>query len=208
MGRTLVALYEDDATAHEVVASLLEAGFSIEDVSLLVKDDASLYPSTSVSNGDFAVLGALVGVAVSIGTALVPGIGPIMGQDALGILVTAGIGAAAGALTGGISAELIDVEDSEQTNYAPVLRQPGTIVSLTTNDQWLEWADRIMRRYHPLRIEEREAHWYGGSLGKFDLEDASSRAMQVLRDSSSTTMKQIKSSTVLPPRARSYKYHN
>jgi hypothetical protein len=203
MGRILVALYQDTATAHHVVASLLEAGFSIDDVSLLVKDESAFYGKSGVHNGEFALLGALVGMAVSIGTAFVPGIGPIMGQDALGILATAGVGAAAGALTGGISAELIDVDEDD-----PIPFQSGTIVSLTTNDQWLEWGERIMGRYHPLKIEEREANWYGSSLGKFDLEHASSRAMKIIQDRSSATMQQIKSGTTLQKRARSYKYPN
>jgi hypothetical protein len=204
----LVALYQDTATAHEVVASLLEAGFSTEDVSLLVKDDSALNPSSGVSNSDFALLGALVGAAVGIGTALVPSIGPVIGQSALGFLLTAGIGAAAGALTGGIGAELIDIEDNNPSNYASALREGKAVVSLTTNDQWLEWAERIMRRYEPLKIEEREGSWYGSSVAKFDLEHASSRAMQAIRDHSSATMKQIKSSTVIRPHARSYEYRN
>ena len=203
VGRTLVALYQDAAMAHHVVASLLEAGFSTEDVSLLLKDDSTHYDKTSARNGEFAFLGALAGVLIGVGTAVVPGIGPIIGEDAIGILATAGIGAVAGALTGGISAELIQVEEDE-----PAPHQSGTIVSLTTNDQWLEWGERIMLRYHPLKIEERETNWYGSSRAKFDLEHASNRAMQIIRDRSTTTMQQIKSSTTLPTHARSYKYRN
>lgn len=208
MSRMLVALYPDTATAHEVVASLLEAGFSTEDVSLLVKDDSALYPSSSLSNSDFALLGALVGAAVGIGTALVPSIGPVMGPSALGFLLTAGIGAAAGALTGGIGAELIDIEDGDPSKYASALREGKAVVSLTTNDQWLEWAERIMRRYEPLKIEEREGSWYGSGVAKFDLEHASSRAMQAIRDHSSATMQQLKSSTTVQPPARRYEYRN
>ena len=203
MGRTLVALYQNTETAHEVVVSLLEAGFSMEDVSLLVKDDSAFYEKSGTHNSEFAALGALVGALVSIGMALVPGIGPIRELDAVGILLMAGIGAAAGAVTGGISAELIGVEED-----VPAFIPRGTIVSLTTNDQWLEWAERIMERHHPLKIEGREAHWYGSSLGKFDLEHASNRAMQVIRDRSSNTMQQIESGTTLRSHARSYEYRN
>jgi len=156
--KTLVAVYEDPHTAQLVIEALLETGFSGDDISLLVQDRRSVASSGEISGSDAASLGALVGALVGIGSALVPGIGPLIGGGAVGVAMTVGIGAAAGALTGGLSVGLLDLESGED---APDLRA-GTVVSVTSNEEWLEWAQKIMLRYDPIKIEEREAKWYTG----------------------------------------------
>jgi hypothetical protein len=161
MVKTLAALYKDAHAAQQVVEALLDSGFSGDDISLLVKNAQGSHDGNGeMSAGDGAGLGALVGALVGIGSALVPGMGPLIGNGPLAVVVTAGIGAAAGALTGGISAGLIDLgsDDDAAHDYEDGLR--GTAVSVTTQEEWLEWAYNIMNRYHPLKIEEREAKWY------------------------------------------------
>jgi hypothetical protein len=163
MVKTLAAHYKDTHTAQQVFEALLEAGFSGDDISLIVKDAKAFVETPGeFSAGDGAGLGALVGALVGIGTALVPGIGPLIGSGPLAVAVTAGIGAAAGALTGGVSASLIelDLDEQETQPREPGLHGGGTIISVTSNEDWLEWAQRIMERHHPLKIEEREAKWY------------------------------------------------
>jgi len=163
MVKTLVALYGDPITGQRVVEALLETGFSGDDISLLVKDTkAATNPSAELSAGEGVGLGALVGALVGIGSVFVPGIGPLMGTGALAVAVTAGIGAAAGALTGGISAGLLalDLNEEEARYYENGLHSGGTVVSVTSNEAWLEWAQKIMARYQPLKLEEREAKWY------------------------------------------------
>jgi hypothetical protein len=167
MAKTIVAMYEDPAVAQQVIDGLIEAGFSANDISLLVKDARGVLTSAGkedVSSGEGAGFGALVGALVGIGTALVPGIGPVVGAGALGVALTVGIGAAAGALTGGVTAGLLDldVDASEANDFASGMRWGGTIVSLTTKDEWIEWAQRIMERHHPVKIEERSTKWYEG----------------------------------------------
>ncbi len=70
--------------------------------------------------------------------------------------ISAGIGAAAGAVTGGITAALLDfgIGEEEAHFFAEGIRRGGTLVSLTTRMQWLEWAENIMKRYQPLSLEE------------------------------------------------------
>ncbi|MEP7290545.1 MAG: hypothetical protein ABI835_02125 [Chloroflexota bacterium] len=214
MGRTLVALYQDSPTAHSVVNALLEAGFSTDDIRIMVNDaDQPVYTASTaqeITTSECASLGAVVGALVGIGSVLVPGIGPMLGIGTLSILVTAGIGAAAGALTGGIAAELIDVE-TDKTDLRPYssgLQWKGTIVSLTTNEQWLEWAERIMMRYEPLKIEGREATWYGSARVAFSPDASESRRMQTLGAGSSTHLRQIGSSTSIRQHARIYNSPN
>ena len=150
--------------AQRVLDALLETGFSGDDISLIVKDTKSAVEVNAVSTEDGAGLGALVGALVGIGSALVPGIGPLIGSGPLAVVVTAGISAAVGALTGGLSVNLLDLDPSEAeiAPYDRRLHDGGTVVSVTSNEDWLEWAQRIMERYHPIKIEEREARWVTG----------------------------------------------
>lgn len=207
MVKVLVALYQDSATARQVLEALLEAGFSGDDLSLVVRDKEAA--SLTVSAGSGAGFGALIGALVGIGTALVPGIGPLIaGSGLLAVALTAGVGAAAGALTGGLTAGLLDLRLSaaETTRCAETLRQGGAIVSVTTKEQWLEWAQRIMARRQPLSLEEREAHWYDSSWGAF----GSSSAL-VLPASGKTTPEPggaAAASQSLRQQRRPYKYNN
>jgi hypothetical protein len=170
MAKTIVAMYQDPAVAQKVIDQLIEAGFSADDISLLVKDAGGVMTSArkeDVSSGDGAGFGALIGALVGIGTALVPGIGPVLGAGPIAVALTVGIGAAAGAVTGGVTAGLLDLDvDASQANeFVNGLRWSGTIVSLTTKDEWIEWAQRIMERHQPEKIEERAAKWYENGWG-------------------------------------------
>ena len=214
MGRTLVARYRDAETARSVVATLLEAGFSGDDISLLVSD-ARLNEGESgrsnISVGECSAVGALVGALVGIGSTVMPEIEPILGATPLAIFGTAIVGAVVGALTGGITAGLIDIEpdEAENSTEAAWLRANGTIVSLTTSEQWLEWAERIMMRYKPLKIEGREARGYGGARATFNLDKSSeSGTFAALVGGSSTRMRQLDSVPSLQRRVKSYEYRN
>ena len=157
--KTLVAHYKDPHTAQRVLEALLEAGFSGDDICLIVKDTQSAAEAEPFSPADGAGFGALVGALVGIGSALVPSIGPLIGSGPLAVAVTAGVGAAAGALTGGLTVNLFDL-DSGAAETHDSLPGSGTLVSVTSNEDWLEWAQRIMARFQPIRIEERAAGWY------------------------------------------------
>ncbi len=211
MARTLVARYRDAETARSVVASLLEAGFSGDDISLLVSEThrGSEAGNPPITMAECATVGAFVGALVGIGTTVMPEIEPVLGATPLALLGTLVIGAVVGALTGGISAHLLDVEPEKPHTTAPWLRANGTIVSLTTNEQWLEWAEKIMLRHQPLSIEGREAGWYGSAHARFNSDAAhDSGTFAALAGGSSSRMRQVRSSLSLPQRVKSYEYRN
>ncbi len=157
MFKTIAAIYRDASTGQQAVEALLDAGFSGDDISLLVNNTSPM--NQRVTTGEGAGFGALIGTLVGIGLALVPGVGPVISAGLLAVALAAGIGAAAGALMGGIAAELLDLNGGEEDPraYAANMGKSGTIVSLTTHTEWLEWAQRILSRYQPLKIELREA---------------------------------------------------
>jgi len=210
MGRILVALYNDTKTARAVVDALLEAGFSADDINLLVSDSGSAGNSDEISIGECAGLGAIVGALVGIGSSLVPGIGPALGMGAVGVAVTAGIGAAFGALTGGITAGLIDVtpDASEAQPYGEPFSIAGTIVCLNTQEHWLEWGERIMLRYQPLKLEGRATHGYSSPWLTRPAEAPDSGKLSILSDISAAKIRQIDSSIKLRKGVRIYEYPN
>lgn len=214
MAKTIVAMYQNPAVAQKVVDGLIEAGFAADDISLLVKDSRGVLTSAGkedVTSGEGAGFGALIGTLVGIGAALVPGIGPVIGAGPLAVALTAGIGAAAGAVTGGVTAALLDLDvDAAQANdFAIGMQWGGTIVRLTTSNEWIEWAQRIMERHHPEKIEERSAKWHETSSGhsatavewNADSNPHLQTTLKLDRPASTPEIKHVQ-------RVRVYKYHN
>ncbi len=157
MAKTIAALYEKMATAQQVVAALINAGFSADDISLLTRENSHSEDSLhDVRAPEGASFGAMIGALVGVCAFLLPGVGPLLGAGPLAMAISAGIGAAAGAVTGGITAALLDlgIAEEEAHYFAEGVRRGGTLVSLTTRTQWLEWAENIMKRYQPLSLEE------------------------------------------------------
>src|SRR5260221_14283443 len=110
MTRTILALYDDLATAQATVRDLVNAGFSHENISIVANDstgayskymaahpaegtDAHVGPVEGTAFG--AAVGALTGALVALGALVIPGIGPVI---AAGPLVAALTGAATGAV--------------------------------------------------------------------------------------------------------------
>jgi uncharacterized membrane protein len=181
MTKTIVALYDDLSTAERVIDNLIEAGFSRESISVMANDasgdysgylnrDQDMVIDGDVSAGEGAGFGAVVGGLIGVGVSLIPGIGPVLGAGPLAVALTAGIGAAAGAITGGVTAGLIDmgVDEDDAHIYAEGVRRGGTLISLTTNEEWAERAETIMNRYHPVDIDTRSSLWRERGWTAFD----------------------------------------
>ena len=191
MTKTIIALYDDFPTAQHVVENLAEAGFSRNDISVMANDASGNYARSTergdmvveddVTAGEGAGFGAVVGGLVGLGAALIPGIGPVIGAGPLAVALTAGIGAAAGAITGGITAGLIDmgVDEDDANIYAEGVRRGGTLVSLTTQDEWAERAQDIMNRHNPVDIDTRSSLWRERGWAGFDANAEPYNAEQV-----------------------------
>lgn len=194
MTKTIVALYDDFSTAERVIDNLMEAGFNREDLSVMANDASGEYGTSladrdmvldgDVSAGEGAGFGAVIGTLIGVGVSLIPGIGPVIGAGPLAVALTAGIGAAAGAITGGITAGLIDmgVDEDDAHIYAEGVRRGGTLVSLTTDEEWAERAEQIMNRYNPVDIDTRSSLWRERGWSSFDSDAQPYTADQVERE--------------------------
>jgi len=167
-------VYDDAATAREVVAALEEAGFSSSEISIVAqRDGAGIVSKTADEDHDGATTGATIGLVAgtgagllaSLGVIAIPGIGPLV---AAGILATTLATAAAGTLTGGLLGALVDygVSPEHAEVYAENVRRGGTLVSVKAEGERLAEAEEIMQDYDPVDVTSRgEAYRKEGWTG-------------------------------------------
>jgi len=165
MAKTTMALYEDAKTAQDVVQELVDAGFSRDQISMIANNAEGHYTvnadADDVTADEGAGFGAVVGGLLGLATALIPGIGPVVAAGPLAALVMTGVGATAGAVTGGITASLVDfgVPEDEASSYAEALRRGSTLVSVTTEEENIPRAEEIMNRHQAIDLDERTNMW-------------------------------------------------
>jgi hypothetical protein len=114
-GKSVYCIARDEAPACRIVDDLKNAGFSDNDVSVLLSDKqgtrdfahekntkAPEGATTGVATG--GILGGAVGWLAGIGALAIPGVGPLI---AAGPILAALSGAALGAAAGGLAGALI-----------------------------------------------------------------------------------------------------
>jgi hypothetical protein len=154
MNQTVIALYNNFATAREVVEALV--------ISLIASDQTGEYgryvADEDVSAGEGAAFGAVVGTLVGLGAAVIPGIGPIIAAGPLWAALMAGIGAASGAATGGLVAGLVDmgVDEEDAAYYSETVGRGGAMVSAWVDESYVDDVARVMERYSPASLDYPE----------------------------------------------------
>ena len=169
--RTMVRIFDDRAHALQAVRDLEQAGFSQDEVSIMVsgehepagttttvKDDTSTSSGAGTGATFGTLLGGGAGLLAGIGALAIPGIGPIV---AAGWLVTTLAGAGTGAVAGGLLGSLVGsgVEESEAHVYAEGVRRGGSLVSVRGSETRLAEAATIMARHNGVDAAAREADY-------------------------------------------------
>ena len=139
-GETVVALFDDHATAERGIQSLTAAGFSDQQIGVAMRDKAQQQQltegtGTQAAEGAAAgamgggALGGIVGLLAGVGALAIPGIGPIIAGGALAsTLAGAGIGAAAGGLLGALAG--MGVPDEDARHFERGFQQGGVLVTV------------------------------------------------------------------------------
>jgi len=182
--RTVIALYDDFATAQEVAEELVSMGFQPETISVVANDASGDYASrltagaraTSADDEDVdadegAAFGAVVGGLIGLGAMAIPGIGPVIAAGPLvAALVGAGVGAVTGAVTGGLIASLVDmgIPETEAGYYAEGVRRGGALVLVNTTADWVDRVIEVMEDHNPVDVEQRATGWRAGGWSGFD----------------------------------------
>lgn len=164
--KTVIGLFDTAAAAQRVVQELIDAGINRDEISLVANNASGEYEVSdadgNVGAGEGAAVGAvgggLLGLLAGLGALAIPGIGPIV---AAGPLAGALAGALAGGVTGGVVGALVDlgVSDDEASYYAEGIRRGGTLVTVKTDDAYVNTAVDIMNRNGAIDINNRAGSW-------------------------------------------------
>ena len=136
-------IYKNVAQAERAVETLTSAGFSNNDISVLLADAQSSHDfahqkNTKAPEGTAAgattggIIGGTLGLLAGIGTLAIPGIGPLI---AAGPLVATLAGVGAGGAAGGIIGALVGmgIPEYEAKRYEGRVKDGGVLLSIHCN---------------------------------------------------------------------------
>src|SRR3954464_11520013 len=143
--KSVFCLAHDEAQACNIVGELQNAGFSNNDISVLLPDKSSTKefahekgtkaPEGAITGaGTGAVLGGALGWLVGIGALSIPGVGPFV---AAGPIMAALSGAAVGGTAGGVVGALVGmgIPEYEAKRYEGRLREGSILISVHSEDR-------------------------------------------------------------------------
>lgn len=140
MDKTVFGIYKMRREAENAVNALRTNGFNTKEISVLLPEDmgkqdhfhlkASKIPEGAVAGASAgAVLGGTLSLLASIGTLMIPGVGPfIAAGPLLSALAGIGLGGTAGALAGALAAYGISEVDAQR--YESLLKEGRVLVSV------------------------------------------------------------------------------
>jgi hypothetical protein len=157
MGKAVFCIVRDYTQAARIVGDLKTAGFSNNDISVLMPDkggtrDFAHEHSTKAPEGAATgagaggLLGGALGWLAGIGTLAIPGVGPFI---AAGPIMAALSGAAVGAAVGGIAGTLIGlgIPEFEAKRYEGKIKGGNVLVSVhSENSDETKRAKEIFER--------------------------------------------------------------
>jgi hypothetical protein len=133
-------IYSSVAHAERAVDTISAAGFSQNDISVLLSDNESTKQfshekntkapeGTTTGAATGGVLGGTFGLLVGLGALAIPGLGPVI---AAGPLVAALAGIGAGGVVGGLIGALVGmgIPEYEAKRYEGRLREGGVLLSV------------------------------------------------------------------------------
>jgi hypothetical protein len=133
-------IYTNEATAETAVDQFLAAGFSNDDVSVLMSDvksarDFAAEKNTKAPEGTAAgvgvggVVGGTLGLLAGIGALAIPGVGPLIAAGPImASLAGLGVGGAVGGLVGALVG--MGIPEYEAKRYEGRLKDGGILVSI------------------------------------------------------------------------------
>jgi hypothetical protein len=144
MAKSVFCIVPGYSQALRIVEDLKAAGFSNDDISVLMPDKTGTRDfaheqhtkapeGATVGAGAGGVLGGAMGLLAGIGTLAIPGLGPFI---AAGPLMAALSGAAVGAAVGGLTGTLIGlgIPEFEAKRYEGKIRGGNVLLSVHSED--------------------------------------------------------------------------
>jgi len=158
-GHTVVGVFDNPADAEEAINGLKVAGFTPDSISVVAKDRTVQRDLTEASGNEAGqgalvgslgggTLGAALGWLLAGGTALIPGVGPVIAAGVFGATVGGAlIGGTLGGITGALAGAGIPEEESAE--YGEHVKSGNSLVTAyAANGQLLEAANDVFERSH------------------------------------------------------------
>lgn len=172
MKNTVLGIFSESEQAEVAIQALNEAGFSSQDISILMKDKiehARLAQSTGakVAEGTLqgattgGVAGALAGLLIGVGAVTVPGIGALLVGGplavALGLSGAAALtveGAVTGALAGGMVGALVGLGVSPEVAkvYEERIKSGAVLIAVPVKERNADEVKDILHEHHADQI--------------------------------------------------------
>jgi hypothetical protein len=163
MSKAVFCIANSEAQAEAIVNQLKLAGFSSNDISVLLPDkhgtgDFAHEQHTKAPEGAAAgastggILGGALGWLIGIGSLAIPGVGPLI---AAGPIMAALSGAAVGAAVGGVSGALVGmgIPEYEAKRYEGKIRSGNILISVhSENAQETKRAKNIFEEFEAYDI--------------------------------------------------------
>ena len=141
------AIYSTRSGAEQAANSLVNAGFSASDISVLLPENlgtreigtekATKAPEGATTGaGTGAVLGGALGLLAGIGALAIPGVGPLIAAGPImATLAGMGVGGTVGGFTGALVG--LGIPEYEAKRYEGVLQKGGILLSVhaSTSDE-------------------------------------------------------------------------
>jgi len=143
MSTSVFALATSDTHANAMVQALTTAGFSIDDISLLIPSaanahdpadtkDATVLEAAVAGGATGGIIGGALGWVARIGLLAIPGFGPMIASGPIGAALSgAAIGGTLGSLTGSLIG--LGMHDTEAQRYEVQVRSGRILISVHTS---------------------------------------------------------------------------
>jgi hypothetical protein len=159
MSKAVFGIATTYAQAETIVDNLKAAGFSNNDISVLLPDkdgtrdfahekNTKAPEGAATGAGTGGVLGGVLGWLAGIGSLAIPGVGPFV---AAGPIMAALSGAAVGSAVGGLTGALVGlgIPEFEAKRYEGKLKQGNILISVHSEDsKQTDRAEQILKGAH------------------------------------------------------------
>lgn len=159
MKKSVIGIVETRSEAEAIVLKARDAGFFLNDISILFPDQTTTKdfahenntkaPEGAVAGGSAGgVIGGTIGLLAGLGALVIPGLGPFV---AAGPLMAALSGAAAGVTVGGVTGALIGfgIPEIEAKRYEGKLRGGNILVAIHVDDaEMKDRAEKLLKKFN------------------------------------------------------------
>jgi hypothetical protein len=151
------AIYQSRNQTSAAVDALVQSGFRVEDISVLMSDNVGTKDFATekhtkapeaATTGAVAggIAGGTLGLLVGLGALVIPGVGPLL---AAGPVVAALAGVGAGGTVGGLIGALtgLGIPEFEAKRYEGMIRSGGILLSVhCDSSDWVDRAKALLER--------------------------------------------------------------